>query len=57
MRVEEYEAVVCIGGRAPEYLRNDARVLDLVRALGGTPAMAAGVMDRRWEAEDVIRLL
>ena len=24
--VEEYEAVVCIGGRAPEYLRNDRRV-------------------------------
>lgn len=27
----EYEAVLCIGGRAPEYLRNDARVLDLLR--------------------------
>jgi protease I len=24
--VRNYEAVVCIGGRAPEYLRNDARV-------------------------------
>lgn len=30
--VEDYEAVVCIGGRAPEYLRNDRRVLDILRA-------------------------
>jgi protease I len=29
--VRDYEAVVCIGGRAPEYLRNDARVLDILR--------------------------
>lgn len=32
VRVEEYEAVLVLGGRAPEYLRNDARVLDIVRA-------------------------
>ena len=25
----EYAAVLCIGGRAPEYLRNDPRVLEL----------------------------
>ncbi len=27
----EYVAVLCIGGRAPEYLRNDKRVLDILR--------------------------
>ena len=29
--VEDYAAVVCLGGRAPEYLRNDARVIHIVR--------------------------
>lgn len=29
--VGEYEAVLCIGGRAPEYLRNDPRVTGLLR--------------------------
>lgn len=29
--VGDYEAVLVIGGRAPEYLRNDRRVLDIVR--------------------------
>lgn len=28
---EEYDAVLLIGGRAPEYLRNDQRVLSIVR--------------------------
>jgi protease I len=28
---EEYLAVLCIGGRAPEYLRNNKKVIDLVR--------------------------
>jgi deglycase len=32
VRVGDYEAVLVLGGRAPEYLRHDARVLDLVRA-------------------------
>ena len=27
----EYDAVLCIGGRAPEYLRNDSRVLNILR--------------------------
>ncbi len=27
----DYVAVLCIGGRAPEYLRNDKRVLDIIR--------------------------
>jgi len=30
--VDDYEGVLCIGGRAPEYLRNDKRVLDILRA-------------------------
>jgi len=29
--VDEYEAVVLIGGRAPEYLRNDARLIGLIQ--------------------------
>lgn len=29
--VPDYEAVVCIGGRAPEYLRNDRRVLAILQ--------------------------
>ena len=32
VRVDEYGAVLVLGGRAPEYLRHDARVLDIVRA-------------------------
>lgn len=32
VRVDEYEAVLVLGGRAPEYLRHDRRVLDIVRA-------------------------
>lgn len=30
--VDEYEAVLVLGGRAPEYLRHDPRVLEIVRA-------------------------
>lgn len=29
--VDEYEAVVCIGGRAPEYLRNDKRLIAILQ--------------------------
>jgi protease I len=29
--VDDYEAVVCIGGRAPEYLRNDKRLIAILR--------------------------
>jgi protease I len=31
VRVDDYDAVLVLGGRAPEYLRNDARVLAIVR--------------------------
>jgi len=31
VRVGDYEAVLLLGGRAPEYLRNNARVLSIVR--------------------------
>lgn len=27
---EQYDAVLCPGGRAPEYLRNDSRVLEII---------------------------
>jgi protease I len=30
VKVDEYEAVLVIGGRAPEYLRNDKRVLSII---------------------------
>src|SRR5215204_7712799 len=31
VRVDEYDAVLVLGGRAPEYLRHDARVIEIVR--------------------------
>ena len=31
VRVDDYDAVLVLGGRAPEYLRNDTRVLEIVR--------------------------
>jgi protease I len=31
VNVQEYDAVLLLGGRAPEYLRNDRRLLELVR--------------------------
>ena len=31
VNVRDYEAVLCIGGRAPEYLRNNPRVLEILR--------------------------
>lgn len=32
VKVEQYDAVLVLGGRAPEYLRHDPRVLAIVRA-------------------------
>src|SRR5215467_9173718 len=32
VNVEEFAALLILGGRAPEYLRNNALVLDIVRA-------------------------
>ena len=32
VNVDDYAAVLIVGGRAPEYLRNNATVLDIVRA-------------------------
>ena len=31
VRVDDYAAILLLGGRAPEYLRNNARLLDIVR--------------------------
>jgi protease I len=31
VRVDDFSAVLLLGGRAPEYLRNNARLLDIVR--------------------------
>ncbi len=31
VRVEEYAAVLVLGGRAPEYLRNNAKLIEIVR--------------------------
>ena len=33
VKVEEYLAVLLLGGRAPEYLRHDAKVIEIVRAI------------------------
>jgi protease I len=33
MSAGDFDAVLCIGGRAPEYLRNDQRVIDIVREI------------------------
>ncbi len=32
VRVEDYAAILILGGRAPEYLRNDAALLEIARA-------------------------
>lgn len=32
VNVDDYSAILLIGGRAPEYLRNDARVLSIVKS-------------------------
>jgi protease I len=34
--VSDYDAVLCMGGRAPEYLRNDPRVLAILREFDST---------------------
>jgi len=31
VKVRDYEAVLILGGRAPEYLRNDRRLLEIIR--------------------------
>jgi protease I len=33
--IDDYEAVLVLGGRAPEYLRHDPRVIDIVRGFDG----------------------
>jgi protease I len=33
VKADEYDAVLVLGGRAPEYLRNDSRVLSIIREL------------------------
>jgi protease I len=32
VRVDDYDAVLILGGRAPEYLRNNSKLLDTIRA-------------------------
>ncbi len=36
VRAADYDAVLVLGGRAPEYLRNDGKVLAIVRAFSET---------------------
>ena len=40
VRAGDYDALVIPGGRAPEYLRLDPKVLDLVRGMAGKPIAA-----------------
>ncbi len=34
IHVDDYDAILILGGRAPEYLRNDQHLLDIVREFG-----------------------
>ncbi len=43
VRVDDYEAVLVLGGRAPEYLRHDRRVLDIVRAFDARQKWVFGI--------------
>ena len=43
IRAEDYDALVIPGGRAPEYIRLNARVLDMVRHFGQTEKPIAAV--------------
>lgn len=57
VRAENYDALVIPGGRAPEYLRLDARVLDLVRAFDAASKPIAAVCHgaQLLAAADVLR--
>ena len=57
VRAEDYDALVIPGGRAPEYLRLDARVLELVRAFdaAGKPIAAVCHGAQLLAAADVLR--
>jgi len=56
-RAADYDALMIAGGRAPEYLRLDARVIDLVRqfAQAGKPIAAICHAAQLLAAADVIR--
>jgi len=41
--VDDYDAVLVLGGRAPEYLRNDQRVLDIVREFNESEKWVFGI--------------
>jgi protease I len=43
VRVDDYDAVLVLGGRAPEYLRHDRRVLDIVRAFDAREKWIFGI--------------
>jgi protease I len=43
IRAEDYDALVIPGGRAPEYLRLNAKVLDVVRHFAGTRKPIAAI--------------
>ena len=57
VRAEDYDALVIPGGRAPEYLRLDNRVLDLVRAFDAASKPIAAVCHgaQLLAAADVLR--
>ena len=43
VRVDDYVAVLVLGGRAPEYLRHDARVLEIVRDFNAREKWVFGI--------------
>ena len=56
-RAADYDGLVIVGGRAPEYLRLDPRVIELVRAFAGAGKPIAAVCHgvQLLTAADVIR--
>jgi protease I len=53
----DYDALIIVGGRAPEYLRLDARIIDLVRGFAGAGKPIAAICHAAQilTAADVIR--
>src|SRR5918996_843465 len=52
VHVDDYRAVLVLGGRAPEYLRHDARLLNIVPAAGLVAGRRVTAYENcRWEIE------
>ena len=56
VRPEDYDALVLPGGRAPEYLRLDAKVLEVVRHFAQAGKPIAAINLGRTRADDILSL-